>query len=150
MVWMLLAKAARNRPRPEAQSTEATGQEETRWVGQASQWNYFASWFWGILLLIVGIGFFIILNILVDRARRVYIVTNRKVIYQFGLFAKSTSEVRIQDIRSINVTKRGIAGLMGVGSVEFSSAASDRAEIVFYNIPDADSVRDMVRHFQDA
>lgn len=165
IVWMLLAKAARNSPSAKPQSTEATrfscgsttsvtpsnpDLEETMWVGHASQWNYFWTWFWGILLLIVGIGFFIMLNIFVDRAGRVYIVTNRKVIFQFGLFAKSTNEVRIKDIRSINVTKRGIAGLMGVGSVEFSSAASDGAEIVFYNIPDADSVRDMVRYFQDA
>ena len=128
---------------------QTPNQDDTLWIGHSSQWNYFWSWVFGILLLVVGVGFLIIIGIVIDRARRVYIVTNKKVIFQFGLFAKSTNEVRIKDIRSINVTKSGIAGLMGIGSVEFSSAATDRAEIIFANISDADTIRDMVSRIQE-
>ena len=128
---------------------QTPNQDDTLWIGHSSQWNYFWSWVFGILLLVVGVGFLIIIGIVIDRARRVYIVTNKKVIFQFGLFAKSTNEVRIKDIRRINVTKSGIAGLMGIGSVEFSSAATDRAEIIFANISDADTIRDMVSRIQE-
>jgi len=67
-----------------------------------------------------------------------------------GLFAKSSTEIRIKDIRSINVKKSGLLGLLGVGDVEFSSAASDKAEIVFSSISSATEVRDLVRNYQEA
>jgi membrane protein YdbS with pleckstrin-like domain len=122
--------------------------EETLWIGCPSQWNYLWSWVFGLLLLVVGAGFIMIMGIIIDRARRVYIVTNRRVIFQYGLFAKSTNEIRIKDIRSINVAKSGISGLIGVGNVEFSSAAKDRAEVIFAGISEADVIRDMVGKLQ--
>ena len=122
---------------------------QTLWIGHASHWNYFWSWCLGILLLAAVIGVFIIIWIFIDRARRLYIVASKRIVFQAGLFMKSTNELRIKDIRSINVTKRGLAGLMGIGSVEFSSAATDRAEIIFTGIAGANKVRDMVRRLQD-
>lgn len=144
-----------------------SGAEETLWIGSPSHWNFFWQWFFVVLavlaciaaywfvgslwILAIGVclGIIVGLGIQIDKASRVYTVTNRKVIFQSGIFVKSTNEVRIKDIRSINVTKHGVAGLIGIGSVEFSSAATDRAEIVFANISGADRIRDMVRKVQD-
>ena len=84
----------------------------------------------------------------VDRARRRYRVTTRKVAIEYGLFVKSSNEVRVKDIRSISVTKRGLGGFLGVGNVEFSSAASDRAEVIFAGVAGADGVRNTVRAIQ--
>lgn len=124
--------------------------EETIWSGHPSHWHYFWAWFWGLVLAVVGIGLLIIGWIYLDRSRRTYTVTNQKVILEWGLFAKSSNEVRIKDIRSINVKKTGLLGLLGVGDVEFSSAASDKAEIIFASISSATEVRDMVRKYQDS
>ncbi len=124
--------------------------EETIWSGHPSHWHYFWAWFWGLVLAVVLVGLFIIAWIYLDRSRRTYIVTSRKVILEWGLFAKSSNEVRIADIRSINVKKSGLLGLLGVGDVEFSSAATDKAEIVFASISGATEVRDLVRKYQDA
>jgi uncharacterized membrane protein YdbT with pleckstrin-like domain len=124
--------------------------ETTLWTGQASLWNYFWSWFWGILLLAAfGLGLIVIAGIYIERARRVYILTTRKVVVRSGIFVKSTNEIRIKDIRSVNVAKSSISGLIGIGSVEFSSAASERAEIIFAGIAGADKICDMVRKLQD-
>ena len=122
--------------------------EETVWSGHPSHWHYAWAWFWGILLAAVGVGILIIVWIFLDRARRSYTVTTRKLIIEWGLFAKSSNEIRIKDIRSINVRKRGLLGLLGVGDVEFSSAATDKAEIVFSSIANATEVRDLVRKYQ--
>lgn len=148
------SRTAAGQRRKSQQSTQTPNaatpyHEQTLWVGISSHWHYFWSWVWGILLLPVGIGLIIILGIVIDRARRVYIITGRNVILQYGILAKSTSEVRIKDIRSISVTRSGIAGMMGIGSVEFSSAASDRAEVIFANIAEADIVRDIIRDAQE-
>ncbi len=64
------------------------------------------------------------------------------------MIGTDTRELRIQDIRSMEVTKSGLMGLLGVGKVEFSSAASDDAEIIFYQLGGADKVRDLVRSLQ--
>jgi uncharacterized membrane protein YdbT with pleckstrin-like domain len=124
--------------------------ESTVWTGHPSHWHYFWAWFWGILLAVVVVGFFIIIWIFVDRARRTYTVTTGKVIMESGLVAKSSDEVRIKDIRSISVRKSGLTGLFGVGDLEFASAASDQAEITFRSIPKADEVRDLVRRYQES
>ena len=124
--------------------------EETVWSGHPSHWHYFGAWFWGILLTFVVVGIFIIVWIFLDRSRCSYTVTTRKVIMESGLYAKSSTELRIKDIRSINVKKSGLLGLLGVGDVEFSSAASDKAEIVFSSISSATEVRDLVRNYQEA
>ena len=55
---------------------------------------------------------------------------------------------RIQDIRSINLTTSGLSGLVGIGRLEFSSAASDDADVIFWNTPSAEKIRDLVRSLQ--
>jgi uncharacterized membrane protein YdbT with pleckstrin-like domain len=124
--------------------------EEAVWTGHPSHWHYFLSWVLGILLLPIGIGLFILIWIFVDRSRRTYTVTPTKVIVEWGLVAKNSDEVRIKDIRSISVRRSGLLGLMGIGDVEFASAAADQAEIIFRSISDAAGVRDRVRGYQEA
>jgi membrane protein YdbS with pleckstrin-like domain len=155
------------RPAAKAASTLA---EQRMWSGRPSHWNFFFSWLLAFLfvgagafclwiyfnggtnpvLLIPGaIGILILLYIYISRARQRYIVTNRKVEIQTGLVVKSSNEIRVKDIRSINVTKNGFAGFIGIGSIEFSSAATDRAEVIFVNIAHADRVRDLVTNLQE-
>lgn len=85
----------------------------------------------------------------IARNRWNYRVTNRRVIAEYGLVMKDTNEIRVQDIRSINVSKSGLIGLFGVGRVEFSSAATDDADVIFYQIGNANGVRDLVRKLQN-
>jgi membrane protein YdbS with pleckstrin-like domain len=150
--------------------TPPAAEEQLMWSGRPSHWNFLFSWlvafvFVGagafclwiyfnggtnpLLLIPAALGILILLYIYISRARRRYIVTNRKVEIQTGLVVKSTNEIRVKDIRSINVTKHGLAGFIGIGSVEFSSVATDRAEVIFVNIAHADRVRDLVTNLQE-
>ena len=96
------------------------------------------------------IGLIFVPFIFLDRARRVYRVTTSKVAVEYGIWIKSSNEIRIRDIRSINVTRRGLAGLVGVGNLEFSSAATDRAEVVFAGITDPEKLRQIVSKLQES
>ena len=118
-------------------------------AGTFCLWIYFNGGTNPLLLIPAAIGILILLYIYISRARQRYIVTNRKVEIQTGLVVKSSNEIRVKDIRSINVTKHGFAGFIGIGSVEFSSAATDRAEVIFVNIAHADRVRDLVTNLQE-
>jgi membrane protein YdbS with pleckstrin-like domain len=146
--------------------------EETILSAKCSHWHYAGRWLFALLLLAAGVASFkmdpsffgrwallvravpilaavaIVFLIQLDRGRRIYQVTNRRVIVEWGILAKSSNEIRVQDIRSINVTKNGLSGILGIGNVEFSSAASDDAEVIFAHVPGADKVRDTVRALQ--
>ena len=150
----------------------STEPERILWSGHQSQWYFLSHWIVGFLVvagLAAGIYFYrfnltqwmpwmygvpilalLILMTVVAFARRqrTYRVTNTRVISILGIIGTDTREFRIQDIRSMEVTKSGLTGLLGVGRVEFSSAASDDAEIIFYQIGGADKVRDLVRSLQ--
>jgi len=139
---------------------------------KCSNWHYAGRWMLILFMLAAGIGAFFVdqslfgqwalavhaapllcaacvfFLIQLDRARRVYQVTNKRVIVEWGIVAKSSNEIRVQDIRSINVSKSGLSGILGIGNVEFSSAASDDAEVTFVKVPGADKVRDAVRALQ--
>jgi uncharacterized membrane protein YdbT with pleckstrin-like domain len=153
-------------------SDQATDHEQTLWSGSVSQWHYAGKWFFVVLLLaILAATFFvhliddptvvwIIRGILLaaalllvgwirlDRSGRKYVVTNRRVSVEYGIISKQSTELRIQDIRSINLTTSGLAGLAGIGRLEFSSAASDDADVIFWNTPSAEKIRDLVRSLQ--
>jgi uncharacterized membrane protein YdbT with pleckstrin-like domain len=159
---------------PTANPTTPTAGEEVVWTGNISQWHYFGRWLLIVLLLAAagasfvlpqaadlpylwigrgvaaGLAFILFLNIRIDRRGRKYTITNRRVSVEFGIFDKSSNEIRLQDIRSINLVQKGVAGFFGIGKVEFSSAARDDADVVFWNTPDSEKVRDLVRSLQSA
>jgi uncharacterized membrane protein YdbT with pleckstrin-like domain len=152
----------------------STEHEETLWSGSVSQWHYAGKWLTVVICLAILAGTFFInvfgdsINpwivrsvpflvavaliawIKLDRSGRKYSVTNRRVSVEYGIISKQSTELRIQDIRSINLTTSGIAGLLGIGRLEFSSAASDDADVIFWNTPGAEKIRDLVRSLQSA
>ena len=151
---------------------EAKPPEKPLWSESVSQWHYGSKCIFIILLIAALAGTFFVnlrieqlivwgirgalalvscctlLWIYLDRRSRKYTVTNRRVSVEFGIVSKESNEVRIQDIRSINLTTKGLLGLLGIGRVEFASAAADDAEVVFWNVPGAAKIRDMVRSLQ--
>jgi uncharacterized membrane protein YdbT with pleckstrin-like domain len=51
-----------------------------------------------------------------------------------GLIAREVNSIRIADVRNINVKQTLFERLLFVGDVEFSSAASDNAEVMFKGV----------------
>ena len=155
-------------------STEPEQQpERILWSGHQSQWYFLGHWMVGLLIvagLAAGVYFYrynlnqwmpwaygvpilalliVMAIVAVARRQRTYRVTNTPCHFNSGHdVVTDTRELRIQDIRSMNVSKGGITGLLGVGKLEFSSAATDDADIIFYQIGGADKVRDLVRSLQ--
>jgi len=147
-------------------------EEKVVWSGSVSQWHYAGKWLFIIILIaaiigslfvsfgvdpsvtwiaraaLAGVAIILLIWIRLDRSRRKYTVTNKRVSVEFGIIAKSSNEMRIQDIRSINLATTGLSGLVGIGRLEFSSAATDDADVVFWNVPGAEKIRDTVRSLQ--
>jgi uncharacterized membrane protein YdbT with pleckstrin-like domain len=92
----------------------------------------------------IPIALLIFASIFIKRNTTRYTVSNQRVGLETGLFTKSSRELRIQDIRSIAAK----TNFLGYGDIEFSTAASDDAEVIFLAVPHANSVRDLVKRLQ--
>ncbi|TDU63122.1 PH (Pleckstrin Homology) domain-containing protein [Prosthecobacter fusiformis] len=98
------------------------------------------------LSAMLGMG--VLVAVWVARATRVYLVTEERVEVVWGILGKSSKEVRICDIRSIDVYESGLKGLLGLGTVDFSSAANAGIEVQFRDIRGAHAVKELVRQLQ--
>ncbi len=96
-----------------------------------------------------GLGVASLIAVLVARSTRDYVVTAKRVEITWGWLARSSQEVRIEDIRTINVRCRGVAGMFGIGTVEFSSTG-DAIDVAFEQVAGARKVKRLVRDLQDA
>ncbi|MBL9160436.1 MAG: PH domain-containing protein [Verrucomicrobiales bacterium] len=111
------------------------------WARENSGWWLFA----GLVAALFGVSW-----ILFQRSLRLYVVTPRRVETITGFIAKSSHEVRIEDIRAINVRKSGLPGLLGVGTVEFASAGGAAVDVAFVDVYAAHRIKGLVRRLQDA
>jgi len=78
-----------------------------------------------------------------------YQIMPKRIEVMTGLIARSSTEVRVEDVRAINVRCRGISGMLGIGTVDFFTTG-DAPEITFHKIWAANKVKALVRRLQDA
>ena len=141
-------------PKPGSTKTESASptavEESVLWGGRPSMLNYIGMWTLGVLTLPIGIGFIIIICLLWSYYSKRYVISNKRVTLVTGIIVKSSNQLRIKDIRSINVSKNGLGALIfGIGSIELSTAATDKAEVEFSGIKNADEVRDLISRLQE-
>ena len=89
-----------------------------------------------------------LLFVSLDRTTTSYFITTRRVEMEFGIIGRSTKEVRIADIRAIDVEQGGYHALVGIGNVKFDSAAGSNAEVEFINVRRPHDLKHAVRELQ--
>jgi uncharacterized membrane protein YdbT with pleckstrin-like domain len=77
-----------------------------------------------------------------------YIVTPQRVELLWGILGRSSKEARICDIRSIDVYESGLKGMLGLGTIDFSTAANAGIEVQFRDLRRAHEVKELVRKLQ--
>lgn len=101
---------------------------------------------YGVIALLCASSTLIAIGI--SRYSHDYIVTRERVELIWGIIGRSSKEARICDIRSIDVYEPGIKGLLGLGTIDFSTAANAGIEVSFRDMPRAHEVKDLVRKLQ--
>jgi membrane protein YdbS with pleckstrin-like domain len=103
---------------------------------------------YAIIALLCASSTFIAIGI--ARYSHDYIVTRERVELIWGIIGRSSKEARICDIRSIDVYESGLKGLLGLGTIDFSTAANAGIEVQFKDMRQAHEVKDLVRKLQRA
>ena len=138
--------------------------EDVLWTGHPTLWKWAGLLIFGLILLLAPVGLFlffgmvhgavlapipialiIFLHIYLTRNFTTYTVTTKHVGLEVGIFSKKSRELRVQDIRSIAAE----TNFLGYGDIEFASAASDDAEVIFHAVARAGAIRDMVKKLQN-
>lgn len=96
----------------------------------------------------IGLALIVLLGIIAARFSCDFYVTDERVEVVWGIIGRSSKEVRVCDIRAIDVHERGIMGLLGIGTVDFSSAGNAGVEVQFRHIRKAHRIKELVRHLQ--
>ena len=93
----------------------------------------------------IGIGILIIIITMI-RARTVnWSLTSDRLIEKRGLVASRRREMELADIRSVEVTKRVMQRMIGLGDVTIASAASADYAIRLHDIFDPDHAAETIR-----
>ena len=99
-------------------------------------------------IVALALALVVLFCIYVARATRDYIVTPQRVELVWGIIGKNSKEARICDIRSIDVYEHGIKGLLGLGTIDFSTAANAGIEVQFADMRGSHEVKELVRKLQ--
>jgi len=90
----------------------------------------------------------VLFGVFVARVTHDYIVTPQRVELLWGILGRSSKEARICDIRSIDVYESGLKGMLGLGTIDFSTAANAGIEVQFRDLRRAHEVKELVRKLQ--
>ena len=130
---------------------------------EAIIYNGRPSWLYYYWLYIIGIALFFILTkagnsaagiiflltaFLVAamlRYRYKFTITDEWIIMRVGLIARNTNEMQMSHIRAINIRQGIIERILGIGTIEISSAAGEGVEVKFTGIRDPHGVKERVR-----
>lgn len=112
----------------------------------AGIWMHSSDGWYDLIFYLVAIA--ALAYIAVARFTSDYLITPKRIELIEGLVARSSKEVRVQDLRAINVRCTGLSGIIGIGDVDFFTAGDD-PEITFAKVWAAKKVKGLVRKLQD-
>jgi uncharacterized membrane protein YdbT with pleckstrin-like domain len=107
-------------------------------------------WFVSSVLLIAafGLGILILLYWYIKTRATTITVTDNDIMYEKGILSKDRTSVSLRHIRAVQVTQGFINRILGVGTVEISTAG-DEPEFTVKDMPDPHEIREAISKAQD-
>ena len=101
---------------------------------------------WTIGSMILALPFIVVCLIMIYRhySSR-FSIADGNIESRHGLVARKVSSVRVEDVRSLNVKQSIFQRILSIGDVEFSSAASAEAEVIFNKVANPIGVKEKVQ-----
>lgn len=101
-----------------------------------------------LLILAFGIGILILLYWYILTRATALTVTDQEILYEKGILSKDRTAVSLKHIRAVRVTQGFINRILGVGTIEISTAG-DLPEFVVRDMPDPHKIRESIAKAQD-
>ncbi len=108
--------------------------------------------FWFILSVLLiaafGIGILILLYWYIKTRATALTVTANDITYERGILSKDRTSVSLRHIRSVNVMQSLVNRILGVGTIEISTAG-DEPEFTIADMPDPHVIREAIAKAQE-
>jgi uncharacterized membrane protein YdbT with pleckstrin-like domain len=108
--------------------------------------------FWFILFVLLiaafGIGIILLLYWYIKTRATALTVTDQELMYERGILSKDRTSVSLKHIRSVNIAQGFVNRIMGVGTVQISTAG-DEPEFTIADMPDPYVVQEAITKAQE-
>ncbi len=105
------------------------GDEKVVYKGAVSIWSLLPYIVVGLILMTILIGWIFWIAAAIKYFTTELAITNKRVIAKFGLISRSTIEINIQKIESIQVNQGILGRIFNFGSIVISGAGNPQAPI---------------------
>jgi len=92
---------------------------------------------------------YLVLRILYEHFAWRFTIDDDSIESRRGIIGRTVQSIRIEDLRNINVRQSLVERMLGVGSVEFSTAGGSGIEVVFFGIEDPLELKEGVQQMQE-
>ena len=107
--------------------------------------------FWFILSVLLiaafGLGILILVYWYIKTRATALTITEHEIMYEQGILSKDRTSVSLKHVRAVRVTQRFINRILGVGTVEISTAG-DEPEFEVNDMPDPHQIREAISRAQ--
>jgi uncharacterized membrane protein YdbT with pleckstrin-like domain len=108
--------------------------------------------FWFILFVLLiaafGVGLLILLYWYIKTRATALTVTQHELMYERGILSKDRLSVSLRHVRSVHVTQGFINRILGVGTIQVSTAG-DEPEFTVKDLPDPHEIREAISRAQE-
>jgi uncharacterized membrane protein YdbT with pleckstrin-like domain len=108
--------------------------------------------FWFILCVLLiaafGIGIILLLYWYIKTRATALTVTDQELMYERGILSKDRTSVSLKHIRSVNIAQEFVNRIMGVGTVQISTAG-DEPEFTIADMPDPYVIQEAITKAQE-
>ena len=108
--------------------------------------------FWFILAVLLiaafGAGILILLYWYIKTRATTVTVTDSDLLYEKGILSKNRTSVSLQHIRSVNVMQTFVNRILGVGTIQISTAG-DLPEFTIADMPDPHLISEAISNAQE-
>jgi uncharacterized membrane protein YdbT with pleckstrin-like domain len=108
--------------------------------------------FWFILCVLLiaafGIGIILLLYWYIKTRATALTVTDQELMYERGILSKDRTSVSLKHIRSVNIAQGFVNRIMGVGTVQVSTAG-DMPEFTIADMPDPYVIQEAITKAQE-
>jgi uncharacterized membrane protein YdbT with pleckstrin-like domain len=94
---------------------------------------------WVALVVAVALAVVLLLG-LVERKRTLYTITSQRLTIRTGLLARAVQETRLERIQNVNSRQSMLERILGVGTVDFDTAAGAEYNFAFRGLAAPDQI----------
>ena len=107
-------------------------------------------WFIGCVVLIpaFGIGILLLLYWYIRTRATTITITDNEIMYEKGILSKDRTSVSLRHVRAVQVTQEFINRILGVGTVQISTAG-DEPEFTVTDVPNPHEIREAISKAQN-